>query len=125
MEELKRLKNIKVENYVWVIYIGIIILSWYANNVEKDYLINKDKESKCLYQALMILIFSILLLIYSYFTFDSYSDYKSVKEFISNKFFDTSAVIKYINTLIPINIFVIKLSLYLVFLLFLVRLSII
>ncbi len=85
MEELKRLKDIKVENYVWVIYIGIIILSWYANNIEKDYLINKDKESKCLYQALMILIFSILLLIYSYFTFDSYSDYKSVKEFNKKK----------------------------------------
>ena len=44
MEELKRLKNIKVENYVWVIYIGIIILSWYANSIEKDYLINKDKS---------------------------------------------------------------------------------
>lgn len=85
MEELKRLKDIKVENYIWVIYIGIIILSWYANNMEKDYLINKDKESKCLYQALMILIFSILLLIYSYFTFDSYSDYKSVKEFNKKK----------------------------------------
>ena len=40
MEELKRLKDIKVENYVWVIYICIIILSWYANNLEKDYLIN-------------------------------------------------------------------------------------
>lgn len=85
MEELKRLKDIKVENYVWVIYICIIILSWYANNIEKDYLINKDNESKCLYQALMILIFSILLLIYSYFTFDSYSDYKSVKEFNKKK----------------------------------------
>lgn len=77
-EDLSRLKDIKVENYIWIIYIGIIVLSWYANSKEKDFIINKNENSKKEYQALMILIFTILLFIYYYFTIDSYDD---VKEF--------------------------------------------
>ena len=85
MEELKRLKDIKVENYVWVIYIGIIILSWYANSKEKDFIINKNENSKKEYQALMILIFTILLFIYYYFTIDSYDDVKELTPLDSKK----------------------------------------
>ena len=77
-EDLSRLKDIKIENYIWIIYIGIIVLSWYANSKEKDFIINKNENSKKEYQALMILFFTILLFIYYYFTIDSYDD---VKEF--------------------------------------------
>ena len=45
-EDLSRLKDIKVENYIWIIYIGIIVLSWYANSKEKDFIINKNENSK-------------------------------------------------------------------------------
>ena len=36
-EDLNRLNDIKIENYIWIIYIGIIVLSWYANSKEKFY----------------------------------------------------------------------------------------
>ena len=77
-EDLNRLKDIKVENYIWIIYIGIIVLSWYANSKEKDFIINKNENSKKEYQALMILIFTILLFIYYYFTIDSYDDVREL-----------------------------------------------
>lgn len=32
----ERLKDIKTENMIWVIYIVIIIMSWYANSKEKN-----------------------------------------------------------------------------------------
>lgn len=35
-DKLDRLEDIKIENFIWVIYIGIIILSWYANSKEKN-----------------------------------------------------------------------------------------
>lgn len=35
-EKIERLKDIKTENQIWVIYIGIILLSWYANSKEKN-----------------------------------------------------------------------------------------
>ena len=34
-DRLDKLKDIKTENYIWLIYIGIIILSFYANSKEK------------------------------------------------------------------------------------------
>lgn len=75
-----RLKKIDIENYIWVIYIGIIILSWYANSKEKKYLVYNDLKSKKEYQNLMIFIFTILLIVYYYFTKDSYNDIKGLNE---------------------------------------------
>lgn len=86
-EDLSRLKDIKVENYIWIIYIGIIVLSWYANSKEKDFIINKNENSKKEYQALMILIFTILLFIYYYFTIDSYDDVRELTSLDSKKKF--------------------------------------
>ena len=79
------MKDIKIENYIWIIYIGIIVLSWYANGKEKNYILTKSEKSKKEYQWLMILIFSILLLIYYYYTKDSYDDVLELKPGDSNK----------------------------------------
>lgn len=84
-EDLSRLNDIKIENYIWIIYISIIVLSWYANSKEKDFIINKNENSKKEYQALMILIFTILLFIYYYFTIDSYDDVKELTPLDSKK----------------------------------------
>lgn len=69
-----RLKDIEIENFVWIIYIGIILLSYYANELEKKFIIYNDEKSKKEYQKLMIIIFSILLIIYYYFAKESYID---------------------------------------------------
>lgn len=84
-ERLDRLKEIKIENFIWVIYIGIILLSWYANKKEKEYFLYNDLKSKAEYRNLLILIFTVLLLIYLYFTKDSYEDVKELNAFDSNK----------------------------------------
>lgn len=83
--KLDRLEDIKKENIVWIIYIGIIILSYYANSKEKKYILYNDEKSKKEYQNLMIIIFSILLVIYYYFTKDSYDDLKNINIFDTEK----------------------------------------
>lgn len=84
-EKLDRLKSIKAENFIWIIYIGIIILSWYANSFEKKYILCNDENARKNYQELMILIFSILFIVYLYFTVDSYKDLNNNSMNISNK----------------------------------------
>ena len=69
MEE--RLKKIDIENNIWIIYLGIIFLSFLANSYEKDYFINNNNSSKKTYRELNIFIFIILIIVYSYFEFDS------------------------------------------------------
>ena len=78
-DRLDKLNDIKIENYIWVIYIFIIILSWYANSEEKNFLINQDEKNRKEYQNLMILIFTILVIIYYYFAKSSYDDIKELK----------------------------------------------
>ena len=38
-ELMKKLEQLKIEDYIWVIYIGLIIMSWYANTLERKYFI--------------------------------------------------------------------------------------
>lgn len=84
-DKSERLREINIENYVWIIYIGIIFLSWYANSKEKKFILYDDLNSKEEYQNLMIIIFTILLFIYYYFTKDSFYDVKSLNSGDTNK----------------------------------------
>lgn len=78
-EVKKRLKTLKIEDTIWVIYLGIIIASWYSNNLERDYFINGNTQSKEKYRKIIITIFTILIICYLYFLNDSYQDIKNLK----------------------------------------------
>lgn len=84
-DRLKKLNDIKIENFIWVIYIGIILLSWYANDKERKYLLYNDQRSKKEYQNLLILIFTILVFVYYYFAKDSYDSLQNINEDDSDK----------------------------------------
>lgn len=84
-DRLDKLKDIEIENKIWIIYVGIIILSWYANSKEKTFLLYNDEKTKKEYQNLLILIFSILVIIYYYFAKDSYDKLININEFDSDK----------------------------------------
>lgn len=75
----QRLKELKIEEFVWIIYIFIIFLSFYANKIERNYFLTNDTYSKRKYQNLTIIIFSIVILVYIYFFKSSYQDYKNNK----------------------------------------------
>ena len=75
-----KLKEFKAEEIVWIIYIGIIMLGFYSNELERKYFINNDLESKKKYTDLMIAIFTILLIVYMYFANSSLDDVRNLKE---------------------------------------------
>ena len=78
-DELSRkLKQLKTEDFVWIIYIGIIFFSWYANSLERKYFVYNDLNSKEKYRKIMIGIFSVLIIVYLYFLKDSYEDVKNI-----------------------------------------------
>lgn len=78
-----KLKQINIEDYIWVVYIGIIILSWYSNYLEKNYYLYNDLNSKNKYRYTLIIIFTILLIVYFYFLKSAYEDYKNLKNYDS------------------------------------------
>lgn len=81
----RKLKQLKVEDFIWLIYIGIIIMSWYSNSLERKYFIFKDIGSKEKYRQTMIIIFTILIFVYIYFVKDSWEDLKSISVYDSEK----------------------------------------
>lgn len=74
-----KLKELNIEDFIWVIYIGIIILSWYSNSLERKYYVFNDLISKEKYRKIIILIFSILVVVYLYFLKGSINDIKNLK----------------------------------------------
>ena len=75
-----RLKQIKIEDYIWIIYIGIIILSYYSNYLEKKYFLFNNINDKEKYIEIIIIIFTILIFIYYYFLKSSFDDMNNLKE---------------------------------------------
>lgn len=75
----EKLKELKIEDFIWLIYIGIIFMSWYSNTLERKYFIYNDLESKEKYRKIITLIFSILIVIYLYFLKDSFDEVKNLK----------------------------------------------
>ena len=75
----KRLKEIKEENYIFVIFIIIIFMAYYANNKEIDYFLNNNESSKNDYYYLMIIIFLITSIISAYYFINSLNELKTIK----------------------------------------------
>ena len=81
-EKLNQLKN---EEYIWIIYIGIIIISFYSNRLERKYFLYKVLESKEAYRRTLIVIFSILIIVYLYFLKGSVDDVRNLKPYDTEK----------------------------------------
>lgn len=81
----EKLKQLRIENNIWIIYIGIIIFSWYSNYLEKNYILTGNNKIKNEYRTIIIVIFSTLVLVYFYFLKSSYNDLISLKKSDSEK----------------------------------------
>lgn len=87
-----RLKELKIEDTIWIIYIGIIVASLYSNTLERKYFINNDLNAKEKYRNITITIFLILVFVYGYFLNDSYNSLKDLKESDTKKYKDLTSL---------------------------------
>ena len=78
-EKIELLKKLQIEDFIWIIYLVIIVLSFYSNYIERKYIIYDDPLAKKKYQNLIILIFTIAVFVYLYFFIDGYKDVKNLK----------------------------------------------
>lgn len=74
----EKLKEIEIENYIWIVYLGLIIFSFWSNNEERKYIIFGDISAKENYRNSLVLVFSIASIIYFYFFYSSYRSYKNL-----------------------------------------------
>ena len=81
----EKVKELRSEEIIWIIYIGIIALSFYSNKLERDYFINNNVKSKEKYTNVMVFIFLVLLIVYMYFAKTSLDDVKNLNYNDSNE----------------------------------------
>ena len=79
------LEEIETENFIWVIYLFIIGISFLANLYEKKYYKNNDIDAKEKYRLLNIFVFSVALVIYLYFFKGNYNKVKNLSCFDSKE----------------------------------------
>lgn len=80
-----RIKELNTEDFIWIIYLGIIFFSYVANHEERKYFLNNDIKAKENYRTIMIFIFVVLILVYLYFLKDSLNSLKNLKSNASDK----------------------------------------
>jgi len=73
-EKEELLEKIKIENWIWVLYLFLIGYSFYSNYLETEYLKTDNEEAKEKYRTSIIIIFSVALLVYLYFFEDNLKD---------------------------------------------------
>lgn len=77
MIDYERIKDTRIEDFIFIIYYLIITLSLYSNKIERDYLYTGNDYDRTRYRILLYIIFGIAFLVYLYYAIDSY---KTLKE---------------------------------------------
>lgn len=72
------LKELNIEDYVWIIYIFLSIFALISNYYEKNYIITKNKDSKKGFRTINTTIFIIVFFIYLYFVLLNYKEIKKL-----------------------------------------------
>ena len=77
MNKSIQIKNIDIENIIWVIYIIIILLALLSNYYEKNSIVNNNYQDGIDSKNINIFIFIVLVIIYLYFLNNSYNKYRN------------------------------------------------
>ena len=96
MNNYDRIKEINIEDYIFIIYYIIITLSLYSNKIEKEYLISNNHEKKEEYRILLFIIFGIAFLVYLYYFVSSYSSLKKCNNHYSYKLNELSTLASFL-----------------------------
>lgn len=70
------LKEVSVEDYIWIIYIFLAIFALVSNYFEKEYLKTHDKRDENIFRTINTEIFIVIFIIYLYFVFVNYKHIK-------------------------------------------------
>lgn len=72
------IQEIETENFIWVIYLFIIGISFLANYYEKKYYKDGSEIAKDRYRLLNIFVFGVVFIIYLYFFKGNYDNVKNL-----------------------------------------------
>ncbi len=63
----KKLKKLRNEDFIWIVYFFIVVFAIYSNKLDRDYLLKKNNEAYKREKYINITIFFVAFFIYLYF----------------------------------------------------------
>ena len=72
------LNEIRIEDYIWIIYIFLAIFAIVSNHYEKEYELKHEKKDEKTFRNINTFIFVISLIIYIYFVIINYKHIKKL-----------------------------------------------
>lgn len=79
------IRNLKIENLIWIIYLFISIAALISNYFEEDYIKTKNFKDFRTYKTINIEIFIVAFFIYLYFVYLNYKNISNLKKNASKK----------------------------------------
>ncbi len=73
--------EVRIEDYIWIIYIFLAIFAIVSNHYEKEYLLKHHKKDENIFRTINTEIFIVTFIIYLYF---AYINYKHIKRLDRN-----------------------------------------
>ena len=80
----KKLKRLRNEDIIWIIYFFIVVFALYSNKLDRDYLLKRDKTAYQREKSINITIFFIAFFIYLYFVLLLTEDIGSMEKNFNN-----------------------------------------
>lgn len=75
----KDLEKIKLEDYIWYIYLFIVAFNLYSNYLEKQYITTGDTQARDKFRLINNIVLSVILIIYLIFLYAAFKDLKDLK----------------------------------------------
>ena len=79
----EKLKNLKIEDLIWITYFFLALASLISNQLERDSLIQTGRQTNPISQKINVTIFAISFIIYIYFAYINWCDIEQIKYGIS------------------------------------------
>lgn len=76
----EQLKEIAIEDFIWIIFIFTSIAALLSDNFEKKWLLTKNKKDYVTYKEINIVLLIISFLVYLYFFIINYKKYKQAHQ---------------------------------------------
>lgn len=75
----KDLEKIKLEDYIWYIYLFIVAFNLYSNYLEKQYITTGDAQARDKFRLINNIVLSVILIIYLIFLYAAFKDMTNLK----------------------------------------------
>ncbi|HCY44907.1 MAG TPA: hypothetical protein DHU33_05725 [Firmicutes bacterium] len=75
----KDLEKIKLEDYIWYIYLFIVAFNLYSNYLEKQYITTGDTQARDKFRLINNIVLSVILVIYLIFLYAAFKDITDLK----------------------------------------------